>query len=154
MSKSDESQVSICDVMKGNTSEIIRKMEEQIPSFVQQYSDLYGAYLHLFDDVFGTCYISEKEFFDRLNIDKRVLQEFKNYSDVATKIYSNSIELSSRYLQAHVQMRISTLKSCDEFLHVMMNTYAKNYPHSINGLIKILQSQHDPFDFLSIILRK
>jgi len=69
--KIDESKISVCDVMKNNTSKSIKKLESQIPTLVQQYSDLYSAYLHSFDDIFGTCYIAEKEFFNKLGIDKK-----------------------------------------------------------------------------------
>ena len=62
-------QISVCDIMKTNTSKIIQKLESQIPSQFQQYSDLYSSYLHTMDDVYGTCYMSEKKFFDNLNID-------------------------------------------------------------------------------------
>ncbi len=38
---------SICDIMKGNTSVIIQKMESQIPVNFQIYSDMYKEYLHM-----------------------------------------------------------------------------------------------------------
>ena len=46
-----ENHISVCDIMKGSTSEIIKKFEYQIPSLVQNYSNLYTAYLHLFDNI-------------------------------------------------------------------------------------------------------
>lgn len=39
--------ISICDVMKNNTSEIIQKLESQIPTYAQLSSDLYTKYLHM-----------------------------------------------------------------------------------------------------------
>ena len=59
-----EEKLSICDIMKEDTSEVIKKMESKMPSMFQSYSDMYTKYLHTLDDVFGTCYIAEKEFFD------------------------------------------------------------------------------------------
>jgi len=38
-------KISVCDVMKSKTSSVIRKMESQIPSYMQEYSDLYTEYL-------------------------------------------------------------------------------------------------------------
>ncbi|TFH02755.1 MAG: hypothetical protein E4G77_01735, partial [Nitrosopumilus sp.] len=58
-----EEKISVCDIMKTNTSKVIQKFESQIPSKFQQYSDLYTKFLHTLDDVYGTCYISDKEFF-------------------------------------------------------------------------------------------
>lgn len=72
-----EKHISICDVMKENTSEVIQKLESNIPTLVKNYSDLHTAYLHMFDDLFETCYMAEKEFFDKLNIDQGILKEIK-----------------------------------------------------------------------------
>jgi hypothetical protein len=120
-----ENKVSVCDIMKNNTSEIIKKIESKTPSLMQKYSDLYMQYLHTIDDIFGTCYISEKEFFDKLNMDQNTLKEVKKFSNSLTTISLNQIEASSKYLDAYMQMRISTLKAYDDFMHVMMDSYAK-----------------------------
>lgn len=50
--KSNEEKLSICDIMKEDTSEIIANMESKMPSLFQNYSDLYTAYLHMFNDFF------------------------------------------------------------------------------------------------------
>jgi hypothetical protein len=70
-------ELSFCDILKTDTSEIIKKLESQAPSIFQNYSNLYTEYLHMFDDLFGTCYISEKEFFDNLNINPKTLQQIE-----------------------------------------------------------------------------
>ncbi len=121
----NQDKISACDVMKYNTSKVIKKMESQIPSYVQQYSDLYTEYLHTFDDLFGTCYISEKEFFDKLGFDQETLKTFDNYSKTLTNFYSSQIDMSTNFLRAYVKMRISAIKSYDRYLHVMMDSYAK-----------------------------
>ena len=120
-----ENKVSICDIMKNNTSEIIKKIESKAPSLMQKYSDLYMTYLHSIEDISGTCYISEKEFFDKLNIDQGILKETEKFSGALTKMYLNQIEISSKYLEAYVQMRVSALETYDNFMHVMMDYYAK-----------------------------
>ncbi len=120
-----ENKVSVCDIMKNNTSEIIKKIESKTPSLMQKYSDLYMQYLHTIDDIFGTCYISEKEFFDKLNLDQNTLKEVEKFSNSLTKISLNQIEASSKYLDAYMQMRVSALKTYDDFMHVMMDSYAK-----------------------------
>ena len=120
-----ENKVSVCDIMKNNTSEIIKKLESKTPSLMQKYSDLYMQYLHTIDDIFGTCYISEKEFFDKLNLDQNVLKEVEKFSNSLTAISLNQIEASSKYLDAYMQMRVSALKTYDDFMHVLMDSYAK-----------------------------
>ncbi len=121
-----QNKISVCDVMKNNTSSVIKKLESQIPSYVQENSDLYTEYLHMYDDLFGTCYISEKEFFDKLGFDQETLKTFDNYSKTLTNFYSSQIDMSTNYLRAYVKMRISAIKSYDNYLHVMMDSYAKN----------------------------
>jgi len=121
----NQDKISACDVMKVNTSKVIKKMESQIPSYVQEYSDLYTEYLHTFDDLFGTCYISEKQFFDNLGFDQETLKTFDNYSKTLANFYSSQIDMSTNYLRAYIKMRISAIKSYDRYLHVMMDSYAK-----------------------------
>jgi len=122
----NQDKISACDVMKDNTSKVIKKMESQIPSYVQEYSDLYAEYLHTVDDLFGTCYISEKQFFDKLGFDQETLKTFDNYSKTLANFYSSQIEMSTSYLKDYVKMRISAIKSYDRYLHVMMDLYAKS----------------------------
>ncbi|MCH7758096.1 MAG: hypothetical protein IIA19_06460 [Thaumarchaeota archaeon] len=116
---------SICDIMKGNTSVIIQKMESQIPVNFQIYSDMYKEYLHMIDDLFGTCYLSEKEFFDKMNIDDRILKIMSSYGKTYTEIYSNQVENYSSFLKWYSKMRTSGTRSYDKFAHVMMDSYAK-----------------------------
>lgn len=124
-SENKDDKISVCDVMKNNSSEIIKKLESQIPSMIQQYSDLYQTYLHTFDDLFSTCYVSEKEFFDKLNIDQDILREIDKNIKSLTQTQLEQIEMSSKYVQAYVQARIATIKSFDNFMHIMMESYAK-----------------------------
>lgn len=120
----NESKISICDVMKTSTSEVIRKMEQQVPPLVQNYSDLYLTNLHFLDDLFGTCYISEKKFFDKLNIDPKILKEYQRYTNSVSKFYQDWIEIGSKYLQTYAQMRMSIIKSYDQFFHTVIESYA------------------------------
>lgn len=121
----NENHVSVCDIMKGNTSEIIKKFEYQISSMVQNYSNLYTAYLHLFDNLFGTCYINEKEFFDKLNIDQAILKQLKDNSDSIKNRYIENIEITTKFLDEQIKMRISAIQSFENLAHVMMDSYAK-----------------------------
>jgi len=110
--------------MKDDTSEVIRKIESQIPSLFQNYSNLYTKYLHMFDDMFGTCYITEKKFFDRLNIDQGILRQLKANSESVKNTYMQNIEMSSKLFDEYVKMRVDAIKSYDNYVHVMMNSYA------------------------------
>ena len=78
----------------------------------------------MFDDFFGTCYISEKQFFDKMGIDQKTLNNFNNYSKTISQNYCAQIDMSTKFLQSYVQMRISTIKSFEDSMHVMMGNYA------------------------------
>ena len=121
----EQDKISVCDVMKSKTSSVIRKMESQIPSYVQEYTDLYAEYLHTIDDLFGTCYISEKEFFDKLNIDQKTLKAFDSFWSFWEKTTTSQIETSTNFMRTNIQMRISAIKSYDKYAHTMMDSYAK-----------------------------
>jgi len=123
--KQENDSVSICDVLKIDTSEIIQKLESQVPSVFQNYSNLYTEYLHMWDDLFGTCYISEKEFFDKLNIDPKILKQIKENSELIKKNYLGMIDVNTKYWDEYFKIKISTVKSFDGFLHTMMESYAK-----------------------------
>lgn len=117
--------VSVCDIMKGNTSEIIQKFGSHVPSIIQNYSNLYTAYLHVFDDLFGTCYIHEKEFFDKLNIDQAILKQLKDNSESLKNKYLENIEITAKFLDEQMKMRISAIQSFENFAHVVMESYAQ-----------------------------
>lgn len=117
--------VSVCDIMKNNTSKIIRKMESQIPTYAELYSDLYTKYLHTIDDLYSTCYVSEKEFFDKLGIDKTTLGAFDAYWKFVTDMTLSQIELTTNFAKMYAQFRLSTLDSYDKLIHLMMDSYAK-----------------------------
>ena len=123
--KETEEKISICDIMKEDTSEIIKSMESKMPPIFQNYSDLYTAYLHMYDDIFGTCYIAEKEFFDKLNIDQGVLRQIKENSESVRKNYVEHVDMTSKLFDEYIKMRISAIKSFDSYFHVMMDSYAK-----------------------------
>ena len=121
----EDQTISLCDVLKTDTSEIIKKLEAQAPSMFQNNSNLYTQYLHLLDDMFGTCYISEKGFFDKLNIDPKILNQIKKNSESAKKSYLNLIEMNTKYWDEYFKIRISAMKSLNIFIHAMMESYAK-----------------------------
>ena len=121
--KQDE-KLSVCDIMKDDTSEIIKKMESQIPLLFQSYSDIYTQYLHSLDDIFGTCYIAEKEFFDKLNIDQSVLRQIKENSKIIKENYMQNIENLTKFFDQYTKTRMEAIKSFDTYMHTTMDSYA------------------------------
>jgi len=120
-----EEKLSICDIMKEDTSAMIKKVESKMPSMFQSYSDMYTKYLHTLDDVFGTCYIAEKEFFDKLNLDQGMLRQIKQNSESMRKTYVENIDMTAKFFDEYVKMRMNAIESFDNYAHVMMESYAK-----------------------------
>ena len=136
MSESTESNhISICDLFKENTSKLIQKMESQIPLYGQIYSDIYKENFEMLEDIFGTCYISEKEFFDKLNINQYTLKQWDMYWKNAVDFYSKQIDASTNLLKIYAQSRISGMNLYKNYMHLMMDSYQKTLSNfnSFNG---------------------
>ena len=111
-------------------------MEMKIPSHFQIYSDMYKEYLHVLDDIFGTCIMSEKEFFDKMNINKNLIKNIESNTNYLTDIWINQIENYDNYLKWYSQMRTSNMKTYDQFVHNMMESYAITLSSITNNLEK------------------
>ena len=124
-------KLSLCEVFKDDTSEVMRKLESQTPSLFQNYSNLYTAYLHMFDNLFGTCFISEKKFFDKLNLDQSFLKQIKSNSEAIKKVCLENIDKNTQFIDQYTKMRTSSIQSFDRYVHVLMESYA-NYLSQFN----------------------
>ena len=125
-SSEKESNISVGDVMKNNTSEIIQKIESKFPIYAQLYTDLYTKYLHTMDDLYSTGYLSEKEFFDKLGMDKTVLQAFDAYwKSINNMMIMPQIDMVANFAKMYVQFRLGTIDSYDKVSHLMMDSYAR-----------------------------
>lgn len=122
----NQERLSVCDIMKGNTSEIIKKMEMQIPTYAQIFSDINKEYLHTLDEIFGVCYISEKEFYDKFIIDQANLHAFYNFLKSFVRIYSEQIDIQTNLLKSYAVFRIANIKSYDNFVHTLIDAYSKS----------------------------
>jgi hypothetical protein len=128
--------ISACDVMKANTTKVIKKLETQIPFSVQHYSDLYTLFLHSIDDVFGTCYLAEKQFFDKLGFDQSTLSAFKAMSDQFTGAVLAQIEMANNMQQTHLEFQKNIIHMYEQHLHSLIDSYWK----SISGLNRFLEN--------------
>ena len=134
----NDTGISICEIHKDTTSEIIKKLESKIPSFAQSYSDLYDAYLHMIDDVHGTFCMTEKEFIDKMNMGKESINNIKKYYENTREQVIRNIDVASNIFDAYVKMRISMLESFDKYMHVWMESYgnmlSEHTSHSSNPI--------------------
>lgn len=119
--------ISVCDLLKNNTTKIIRKWETQTPIYAQLYSDYYNEYLHSLEDIFGTCYLSEKHFFDNLGVDEKTLNTIDQFWNGFTEGVISYIDMYTNCKKAHVDTMVSFMKSYDHFVHVGIDYYAQMF---------------------------
>lgn len=119
--------ISICDLLKNNTTKIIRKYETQTPIFVQMYSDYYNEYLHSLEDIFGTCYLSEKHFFDSLGIDQQTLSTIDKFWKDFTETTISHIDTYTNFQKVQFDTMVSLMRSYDHFIHLGMDCCAEMF---------------------------
>ena len=117
--------LSVCDVMRDNTDEIIMKFESLFPSYLVNLADLQAEYLRVVRDLFGTCYIAEKELFEKLGVNQKSVQGFDNFLKVLTKSAISQIEIIDRIHKTFVSNAISAMKTSDDYIKLMLDRYAK-----------------------------
>jgi len=111
---------SISQILKNNTHEFTKKLESQLPLKVQQFSELYTAYLHSINNTFDSCTTCEKELFEKLGVDKGLIKVFGEY----TKAYADSMlqqmDYYAQFRKYSTDTQLSAVKSWDNFMTSMM----------------------------------
>lgn len=115
---------SICDIMKDNTSVVIKKMEGQLPINFQIYSDIYKEYFHMLDELYSSCYLIEREGFDKM-LSPAMRQQINTYAKYYTNISLKQIERYNLFLNWYAKMRISGMRNYEVFAHTMIDIYGK-----------------------------
>lgn len=125
--QSQVNKVSFCGIMKDSTSELIKKLEFETPSLFQEYSDLHARYLHSIQDVFGACSLAEKQYFEKLEVDPRVLDLLDDYVKSCVSVIESQFDFNANLLRSYIQFRLSFMDSWDKFAHHWVNMYARNF---------------------------
>lgn len=132
--ENNPAEISICDILKNNTTKVIRKLESQIPPNVQANSDLYTQYLHLLDDYFGSCYLWQKQYFDRFGFDNQTLDAINQYWDIVTDLYCTQIDLITSAQKSSIEVRANMMTLCDQYIHQAMDYYGKIFSEAISKM--------------------
>ncbi len=119
-------KLSVCGVIKDHTLDVLQKLESEMPSVFQSYSDLYVRYLHSVRDIFGTCSLAEKQYFDKTKIDQNTLKIFDSYLESVTNILESQIDFSNSLTRTYMQLRLSSIDSWDKYMHFCVDMYAKS----------------------------
>jgi len=117
--------LSVCDVMRDNTNEVIMKIEGLLPSYIESFADMQAEGLRITRDFFGTCYIAEKELLEKMGVDQKAIESFDRYSKVITKTTVSEIDMISNFQRTWVENIMSSMKSYDDYVKVIISSYAK-----------------------------
>ena len=117
--------LSICDVMRDNTNQVIMKVESLLPTYIESFANLQEEYLRIARDFFGTCYIAEKELLDKLGVDHKAIEGFDKYLKVLTKYAILDIDMTNNFQKTFVTNTISAMKTYDNYVKLMLSEYAK-----------------------------
>jgi uncharacterized short protein YbdD (DUF466 family) len=71
-----------------------------------------------------------------MKMNKNLVEIIETQTNYLTGIWINQIENYDKYLKWYAQMRISGIKSYDQFVHTMMNLYSKALYNFINNFEK------------------
>jgi len=138
LSSSDPSNdLSFCGILKNGTSDLIQKLESEMPSLFQEYSDLYTRYLHSIHDYYASCNIVEHQFFEKLAIKPETLKMFDIFFKSYTNLLESHFDMTSNILRSYVQFRLSIIDSLDHVSHSWINFWSKSFSqYSPNGYSK------------------
>jgi hypothetical protein len=117
--------LSVCDVMRDNTNEIIMKIEGLLPTYIESFADLQAEGLRIARDFFGTCYIAEKELLDNMGVDQKAIESFDKYSKAVTKTTIFEIDMVNSFQKTFAENIMSAMKSYDDYVKLMLSSYAK-----------------------------
>lgn len=128
--------LSVCDVMRDNTNEIIMKIERLLPSYIESFTDLQSEGFRIARDFFGTCYIAEKELLDNMGVDQKAIESFEKYSKAITKTTAFEIDMINSFQKTFVENIMSTMKSYDDYVKIMLSSYAKMLDYAMVTISK------------------
>ncbi|MDE1843039.1 MAG: hypothetical protein KGH95_05250 [Thaumarchaeota archaeon] len=132
-----QSPLSVCDVMRDSTNEVIMKLEGLLPLYIEGFADLQSDGLRIARDFFGTCYIAEKELEDKLGVDQKAIKSFEKFSKIMSQTAISQIEIFSNMQKTFLDNAKMALDSYDNQVKAMLSTYAKMLEYASASIPKI-----------------
>jgi len=111
---------SISQILKNNTHKFTKKLESQLPLKMQQFSEIYTAYLHSVNNTFDSCITCEKELFEKLDMDKGLIKAFGKYTKVCTDSTLQQMDYYAQFRKYSTDAQLSAMKSWDNFMTSMI----------------------------------
>jgi pyruvate carboxylase len=126
-SSEQKTSVSIPNIMKDNTSEIIEKIDSKIPVYAQLYSDVYKKYLHIMSNFYGTSCLAQKEFFDKMGVNDAILTMFDVYLRLVKQMILLQIDINESMAKSYVGHRLTVLDFYDQMINTNIANFAKMF---------------------------
>jgi len=118
---------SVSQILKNNTHEITKKLESQLPLKMQQFSELYTAYLHSMNNTFDSCITCEKELFEQIGVDKRIVKAFGEYTKIHTNYMLQQMDYYVQFKKYSTDVQLSAVKSWDDLMASMVRYNLKMF---------------------------
>src|SRR5574337_420063 len=100
--------------MRDNTNEVIMKIEGLLPSYIESVTDLQSEGLRITRDFFGTCDIAEKELLDKMGVDQKAIESFKNFLKIIKKPKVSEKDMKNNFKRTWKENIMSSMKSYDD----------------------------------------
>jgi hypothetical protein len=108
---------SVCDIWKDNVHKLITKVEYQTPIYLQAYSQVHAEFLHSIDNLFGTCYIWQKQYFDKVGIDQKIINAYGKLCESGTGNIFELMDTYANYKRFQADSIIDSMKTGNTYLH-------------------------------------
>lgn len=123
---SDETNyTSVCDIWKDSVTKTIRKVENQTPVYMQTYLQVHTEYLHCIDNLFGTCYLWQRQYFDKMGIDKNMINEYGKFCETMISEIGSLMDVSMNNQKLRSDMYIEVMKVSNDLLRQGIDWHAK-----------------------------
>jgi hypothetical protein len=117
---------SVCDIWKDSVHRVVTKLEYQTPIYLQAYSQVHTEFLHCVDNLFGTCYIWQKQYFDRLGIDKNVINAYGGLCESGINSATEFMDMYANYKKFQADMIVEAMKIGNNYLHWWIDVFGKS----------------------------
>ena len=124
----EQNTTAVQNTIQGNTSEIIEKIDSKIPKYVKLYSDLYKKYLQTASNLCAKSYLTQKEFYEKMEVGDARFTMFEAYLQSIKKMTLLQMDITETIFQSYVGFRLTALDFYDQMLSGSMVNFAKMCP--------------------------
>jgi hypothetical protein len=124
--QTSEEYFSVCDIWKENVHRLITKIEYQAPIYIQAFSQVNTEFLHCVDNLFGTCYIWQKQYFDRLGIDQKVVNAYGKSCEAGVNSTIEFMDLYANYKKFQADTFVEYMKIGNNYLHWWIDIFGRS----------------------------